>query len=684
MQRLIGLKRSLAVAFVTVLTQTVVLIPGLGAVSNPQYRIDPQAIFPSLASITPRGSTYTDTVPDTLDPAEIAKLFLHGAAAENVPFGEIWLPGGAAYFSPANRIRDPSCDNAPCVGFIEGYPNWGKVALGFFLAREISGHDLKDVNRTLSAEHRSLTNMLSWDTVVALRQFAQTHRDLRLGGFNLTFASRLITPSSTIMQALVARYREDPGNQPLRDAINEYVSMHQKMLTPHEVDGQSLYDFLGPSTDVPNSNRIESFTGYLGEYANFANIDGRAATVMFEWYDLSGDRTALDIGTKLTTFLRSFSPLWADPDPSRFGDNGPGSFAGHIHGYLQAAHAFTAEAAVRLKMNPRDPIARQDMELANNMYQFVKRRTKCDVLGNFGTTTPLEDMIRLGIDLSELGMGPYWEEVERWTRNTLADRQIDSVTAQRYIGNRSTSAYNTDDVGDKVTGLWFSDATHSLAIPQRAWMFNLDNAVDPMHALYEVWAHTIDLQGSVAEINFDLNRAGRYLDVKSDLPYRGQVSIDMKREIGPIRAIDLRIPSWADRDRVSVAVQDATGDHTLVPSTDWIWAPNLYVHIARVVPSQNIIVRFPIRVYQRQFHDIRSEDQFWYEGDYGSPQRHAAETMQTFVGIFRGDTLVDARPRPVGGIPRYQRQALATLPVSDVAPPMIAVQRFVPTNAHTP
>lgn len=78
-----------------------------------------------------------------------------------------------------------------------------------------------------------------------------------------------------------------------------------------------------------------------------------------------------------------------------------------------------------------------------------------------------------------------------------------------------------------------------------------------------------------------------------------------------------------------------------------------------------------------QFTDIRSQNQFWYEGDYGSPSIGYPETVVNFTGTFRGDTLVDATPRPNGGIPRYQRQQLAALGTNEIAPPAISVQRFI-------
>ncbi len=561
---------------------------------------------------------------------------------------------------------------------MEGFQNWGLLALGVFLAREISGFDENDTDvSTLSVEYRSVTTMLSYDTFLVLKNYAVGHPELRLGGYNEVTGSRFITPASIVMQALIARYRQDPRNRALAAAINQYVLMHKQFLMPVTINGSTFYDYLDPSKDLKAANQLDTFGGYFGQHRAFAFINGRAAMAMFEWYDLTGNAEAFDVGSKLVAFLRSFAPLWADPDPTRFPGQAPGQFVGHIHSYLQAAHAFTEEAFARLKTHRQDDIAQQDIRLANDIYQFVKRRTQGEMLGTFGEMDGTDDMIRLGIDLSELGAGPYWDEVERWTRNTLADRQIDEATAQHDIGNRATGVYSTDHVGDKVTGMWFSDATHSLAIPPRAWMYNLDDATNPMHAVYEVWAHAVEVHDATVQVNFDLNRASKYLDVKSDLPYRGQIAVVMKKDIGAIKLINLRIPEWVDRNRLSVVLRDGSGEHPLAPGTNWNWSMPSYVAVSNIVPAVSYVVRFPIKVFVRSFTDIRSIGAFWYEGDYPSPANKAAEVQESFVGTFRGDTLVDATPRPASGIPRYQRQQLANLPSHDVAPPIVTVQRFV-------
>ena len=196
------------------------------------------------------------------------------------------------------------------------------------LAREMSGYDLDNADGTVSAEYRSLTTMLSWDTVLALQKRAREYTKRGLGGMNLTYGVRFMTPASVITQALVARSRQDPGNKALEGAINEYVRMHKEQLSPQVINGATYYDFLRPSTDLRPPGQWDTFGGYNGEYSPYAFINGRGAMAMFEWHALTGNEEAFDVASKLTAFMRNFAPMWANPDPSRFRTYGPGQFEG--------------------------------------------------------------------------------------------------------------------------------------------------------------------------------------------------------------------------------------------------------------------------------------------------------------------------------------------------------------------
>ena len=96
-------------------------------------------------------------------------------------------------------------------------------------------------------------------------------------------------------------------------------------------------------------------------------------------------------------------------------------------------------------------------------------------------------MIRIGIKLSELGAGDYWDEVEAWTRN-LVDAQIDDA-AVAYFPRSIESRYELDHVAQKPEGSSFLDAAHIAAIPNifNASTINIDGPANAFRAMFEVW-----------------------------------------------------------------------------------------------------------------------------------------------------------------------------------------------------
>ena len=52
----------------------------------------------------------------------MAKAFLQGASRENVPLGNIWIPGGPGFFDKTNPGDKDG--PAPFLDSVEGYQNW--------------------------------------------------------------------------------------------------------------------------------------------------------------------------------------------------------------------------------------------------------------------------------------------------------------------------------------------------------------------------------------------------------------------------------------------------------------------------------------------------------------------------------------------------------------------------------
>src|SRR5205085_966734 len=75
-----------------------------------------------------------------------------------------------------------------------------------------------------------------------------------------------------------------------------------------------------------------------------------------------------------------------------------------------------------------------------------------------------------------------------------------------------------------------------------------------MMGLYDAWDHIVDYKGSFAQVNLLLNRASQYLDIKSELPYRGAVHLFTKPNLGLLENVGVRIPNWVDRKSVTLRI----------------------------------------------------------------------------------------------------------------------------------
>lgn len=629
------------------------------ATDNPYYNIKPELVFPDKWSLLPQGNTYMATVPDTLDLATRADWYIRGAIQTITPSLHD-APGGAVLRSETSFFdcSRGGQNHSPCI--IDSTPNWGKTMRALTEARQMSSYDRNDDDHTLETQHRMMSNMLDYDVTIDL---------LQKGYPGLVYPNQAITPNTVTMLALMSEWQQNPSTE-LSNAIGELQRMHVEKRVPVTF-GSTTYQGLYWTTANPSK---ETFIGYLGDYWT-PFVQGKALRTLSERYLQTGDPTALSMSNDLAFFLRS-PPIWANPDPDRFPPES-GQFVGHIHSWLQAALGLATHAEALRKLNPQSGLANAELQLADQVYNFVKRRTKAGKIGNFGESGSTGDMALLGIKLTEQNVAYYYDEVEAWTRNAMAEMQIDEAAAQ-YIQNNSHDLYEHSNIGTKVTGLFFADGTHVPRIPFGSAGFTVDYPSNTFSGMYEVWNKTVEYKGNFAQINFGLNRASTYLDVESDLPYRGEIRANMKSDIGPLESVGVRVPDWADLEQVSVVETLADGTERMLSPEEWSWiSGSRYVQIADVQADTSYSVKFPIEVYTETIYELRSANRVWYEGSYPSPSAGSPETVIAYTGTFRGNTLVDISPRPSGGFPRYQRDYLANLPATDVAPPEITLTRFV-------
>jgi len=451
---------------------------------------------------------------------------------------------------------------------------------------------------------------------------------------------------------------------------------------------------------------VQTFTGapYIWQWDTTNESEG-AHVIKAVGYDDQGRVPAVDLSVvvdsaaapgRLMFLMDDDLTFWDNPDPAKYNADGPVAFVGAT--IIDAAEAFALEAIARVKRaQPGDDvIASENVNRAKQFYDFLKRRGSIrGVLGNFGGAGATGEMIRLATYLAKLSrfypnelgaQSDYWEDIERWVRNAAAEMRITADIAAAYIPDGASGDPRFDRIGSRSVGAFQSDGGHAFVIPRFLWVDNNDGFW-LMRGLYDAWKESIQIPDG-AVVHLLLNRAHRYFDVHSELPYRGRVRVRMHQDNGALPYLAIRIPSYA----LSGPIYITRNGTPLTFGSDWVFSGR-YAIIPSPAASATYEVSFTQAVSRVGFVQLAPQNQFWLNSSFGGTL--TPEQPVGYVGTFIGDTLVDVDHRPalvdqwgVPGIPRYQRQGLAALvegnAATDHAPGERSVTRFVTGTFEAP
>ncbi len=575
-------------------------------------------------ALKPLGERYEATVPDTLDLAERGRLAVHGLtsflnpAADFAPYGHVYFNGNPAYMSDMPG----------------GPPNWGKIAEALLMTRVMSGSE-----ENAAIDEKTFKGMLvsTWMTVNPAAP----------------------TPVSVAMLALMTAWQLDP-NPDLKRIIDGVADTHVQVAQSGELDSKPCawyYD--GPSDDKATALGVNGL--WLSVF-----IQGRAIRPLVEWSALGGDRKYLDFSEKLTRFL--VQPKFWTPEaaPKVVVGSDHGEFCGHHHSYTQALlgllwHADAVNDA-RLKSFVRDS------------YEYM-RTFGIARIGLFGEGCTTGDMTLLAIKLSDAGVGDYWEDVDQYVRNHLAELQItdaeamkkavDQMPGGRGKNDTTQGAFDpknetTDNVIDRNLGVFLSDSTHPTLIPETNFLYTICCTGNCTRALYAAWESIVRCSGGVAQVNLLLNRASAWVDVESYLPYEGKVVLHNKTA----RNLSVRMPLWVDKKAVQATVNGQPAP------AFWL---GQYLVFDTLNAKDEVVLTFPVAESTETYTLKWKQTEFWKESTYPGPTWEPLKEPARYTCRFRGNTLVDISPRDEGkGLPLYQRDNLKATKA-----PTHSVTRFV-------
>jgi len=225
------------------------------------------------------------------------------------------------------------------------------------------------------------------------------------------------------------------------------------------------------------------------------------------------------------------------------------------------------------------------------------------------------DMTYLAALLSEHGLGDYWEDVDQYARNHMVEHQwtdrslmAELLAAHREFTPNPLWHVTTDDVLDRLVGGFSSCCEITWGT---GWWTQCCNGNIPQ-GLYKAWAGIVRPQGDGAQVNLLLNRASRWLDVDSHLPYEGKAVLKNKTA----RSASVRIPRWVNRAKVRCAVNGVERPN--------LWLGN-YLLVRDLKPADVVTLEFPMPTTVERWTDKTYET--------------------TYACEFRGNTLVDISPR---------------------------------------
>ncbi len=265
-------------------------------------------------------------------------------------------------------------------------------------------------------------------------------------------------------------------------------------------------------------------------------------------------------------------------------------------------------------------------------------------------TDMLESAILLGLHVDPRYLG----EAERYARNHLVESQIidDSWMARiprvpKEINPVTAPARRTNshDMVKRSIGSFagFSAPNDLFGIPAdpiwqnvRVKIMQCCNGAGT-RALYDVWHHTADDDGSRARVHMAFSRPTPWADIISHIPYTGRIDVRMKQP----RDLAVRIPEWAPKNSIQALVNNKP-----VPLT----IDNQYASFPALKPGDTASLTYDLPESSRTY--ILGPD--------------------TYQVAFKGDTALAISPQGRYG-PLYQRRHYQ----SDTAPQ-------TPRNWHLP
>jgi hypothetical protein len=189
-----------------------------------------------------------------------------------------------------------------------------------------------------------------------------------------------------------------------------------------------------------------------------------------------------------------------------------------------------------------------------------------------------------------------WDNVDRWLRNQFAECQLASTYwfTDGHIGKIDRKKVvlspagcdkpehgTSDRVAERAVGSFCSRPSPNDMIQGQDWSIYHCCTGNGSRAIYHAWEKIVTWHEGTLRVNLLLNRASRWADVNSHIPYRGRVDVEIKEDLD----LEIRLPEWVEPDEAICRVNGTNRELNF---------DGRYAQVGRVQKGDHVALEFPI------------------------------------------------------------------------------------------
>ena len=318
---------------------------------------------------------------------------------------------------------------------------------------------------------------------------------------------------------------------------------------------------------------------------------------LMKWYYESGDERMIDLSKRLINFFTKprFYGGAVDIEPSYGAQRA--HFWGHIHGNMAAFRGILDYAVPTGDMKA--------LEFVRDGYEWL-RQNMCPQLGQgaFWEGCCVGDLPAMAIQLTDAGMGDYWDDAEHAIRNATAQAQVTNIESIRKIGEsyaerKKDARYGAPDDFRFTRNINLTDPYPNLECVDNVLERSVGAIVNNLYygrnqspnqmacctgnglqGFYYAWEAAIRHNSGTSTVNLLFTRFSEWLDLISFLPYEGKIIIRNKTS----KNLNLRIPGGVMLGNVSMTING----NDILP----VFCGR-YVTVQGLSGGEEIIITFP-------------------------------------------------------------------------------------------